>query len=86
MKMYYFLVIWEGRKCVEILEFGGDFDACTKAYEEIMAPVERGEPYERTAQTYLASSRSEIGVKVGYELDENYCDEWDWSSEMGRDD
>jgi hypothetical protein len=82
MNMNSYLIIWEGRKCVEIRDCGQDSKACSKAFDEIMAPFDNGIIPVRTAQTYFASSYDALDIYVGYERDEKFRDEFDWSSDM----
>jgi hypothetical protein len=82
MNMNSYLVIWEGRKCVEIRDFGQDSKACQKAFEELMEPFERGIVPTRSGQTYHGTS---LDIYVGYERDEHFRDEWDMTSDYRED-
>lgn len=82
MNMNAYLVVWDGRKCVEIKNYGDDSKACIAACDKMNEPLERGIVPNLTGQTYYASSDDALGIYEGYERDEHYRDEMDWSSDM----
>ena len=82
------MVVWKERLCVEVREFGNDSEACLKACNEMNEPLERGIIPELTAQAWWAGSLESLALDVypGYERDDKFRDQFDYSSDLANGD
>ena len=85
MNWFHYLVVWRGRTCVEVRDFDTDSTACNKAADEMNEPMERGIIPDKTAQVYSVYPKDSLDIYVGYERDEKFRDEMDWSNDVAED-
>lgn len=86
MEWFHYLILWKGRECVGVESFGNNRNACSAAAERINAALLQGLNPEITAQTLSCYPENNHEFYVGYELDDQYRDEFDWSSDRARGD
>ncbi len=76
MNFYNYLIVWEGRRCVDVIDYDTDSAACLKAVEAMNEPLERGIVPARTAQSYSVYPKDSLDIYVGYERDEGFETRW----------
>ena len=86
MEMRLYIIIWLGRKCIGIIEGSTDKQDAKILSDSILefaeARMAKGAEPVISFQNYYCSSKHGLDIYVGYERDEHFRDEWDWSSEQ----